>query len=120
MTLYHYTCHHSVKGITRRGMIRPTPHPLIPDHRIVWLTDMATPDRDALGLTSDYLACDRLAFRYLVDAEDAEPWATFAARASVPFLSRAYLETGRAPDRWFVVTRSVLGKLDRTYGLGSR
>lgn len=120
MRLYHYTCEHGAKGITRRGMIRPASHPLVPDCRIVWLTDMAPPDRDALGLTSDTLTCDRLAFRYLVDADDAESWATFAQRFAVPFLARAYLEMYRRPQHWYVLRRSVLGVLDRTYGRGRR
>lgn len=115
-TLYHYTCAHGAKGITRRGMIRPAPHPLLPGYRIVWLTDMATPDRNGLGLTSEYLACDRLAFRYVVEAEDAESWNAFTARVAVPLAVRLYLEEGRLVDRWFVLERSVLGVLDRSYG----
>jgi len=32
--------------------------------RFLWLTDMATPDRDALGLTMKVLDCDRTRYRY--------------------------------------------------------
>jgi hypothetical protein len=117
MRLFHYTCRHSAQTITRRGMLSPNKHPLLDWRPLLWLTDMETPDREGLGLTSSMLSCDRTEHRYVVDAPDAERWSDWAARNAVPLAIRLELEggEGRMPDRWFVLEHSVLGILDRAY-----
>jgi hypothetical protein len=69
--LYHYTCDHAAARIG--GLLIPAveqvtfAHPyLTPLSEFVWLTDLGAPDRDALGLTSNYLLCDRTRHRYRV------------------------------------------------------
>lgn len=114
-TLYHYTCEHGAKALGRRGMLRPNEHPLLNGARLVWLTDMMDPDRLALGLTSDSLSCDRLAFRYIVQADDAMSWEEWARVHRVGPLARHLLEADRSCDRWFVLERSVLGIRDAAY-----
>lgn len=60
MTLFHYCCAHSHAQITDT---------LRPNRGLVWLTDLNVPIRDALGLTSHMLGCDRTAHRYRVTDE---------------------------------------------------
>ena len=66
MSLYHFTCvDHGHPAIQASGVLRPNLHRLLPElGPIVWLTDLAEPTRDAVGLTSVHLSCDRLAVRY--------------------------------------------------------
>lgn len=101
----------------------PFAHPHMAGIRLVWLTDMAVPDRAALGLTSHTLTCDRLECRYLVaPCADILPWAA-VRRAG---LGKAMLQTagagaliafeaGRQPDRWFVSLSSLTARLDRDF-----
>ena len=51
MRLFHYCCACSVAQIGRKGVLKPQWHPLLSEP-LVWLTDMAIPQRLALGLTS--------------------------------------------------------------------
>lgn len=94
--LYHFCCSHSATEIDKTGVLRPIiawrkfdevltlhGHARTGLHRapaVLWLTDLAEPDRDGLGLTSVYIACDRTEFRYSVDARDAMPWFKFVDR----------------------------------------
>jgi len=119
--LYHYTCHHGRRGIGFSGFIVPTPS--LWGLPLVWLTDMRPPGREALGLTSHMLDCDRLAYCYKVDAPlGVEPWLESRARADAPLLSVLMLEQapGVDPRRWFVSTARQFGALDRHYGLQFR
>ena len=60
MRLYHYTCgDHGRPGIQRDGFVRPGADGL------VWLTDLLdekrrSKTRQALGLTSNIISCDRM------------------------------------------------------------
>lgn len=104
MTLYHYTCSDSAKHIDEDGFLRPWPQIQLPGRPIlVWLTDMAEPDPQLLGLSMSHISCDRTAFRYEADNEIAAiPWRTWAAVHAVPYEKRVELEADRAPDQWFV------------------
>lgn len=79
MTLYHYTCGHRAPMIRQDQHIRPG-NDLgtlkVPWSAFGWFTDMAVPVRDALGLTSYCLDCDRTEYRFTVLGEPAElvPW----------------------------------------------
>lgn len=129
--LYHYCCDHSARGIDLARMVLPgldwsaydaqcadwgePVSGLALARAVVWLTDMAEPDRDALGLTSHILSCDRTEFRYTVRAAGALPWLDFAGEhgANPEWLSM--LHEGRAPERWFVSADPcrVLSRMDR-------
>lgn len=101
MKLYHYTCSHALPGILRDGFLRPNINPLLDDLDLVWLTDLDTPDRAALGLTSNILSCDRTEHRVEVDVE-AIHWPRFARR--FPAEQRRPLEfaPGAMPMHWYV------------------
>jgi hypothetical protein len=99
--LYHYTCADAAPLIERDGYLRAYPQPILTGLPIVWLTDMETPDRSALGLTSHSLGCDRTAHRVVVDAT-AYHWPKFAR--ALPMWVRRQLEfaPGAMPMHWWV------------------
>jgi hypothetical protein len=83
MRLFHYTCDHRIEAIRRDGQLVPNWHPLLGEE-LVWMTS-ATASREALGLTSHSLSCDRMAHRLVVpEPVKALPW-----HEVVPFLPRA-------------------------------
>lgn len=115
-TLYHFTCSHAAPGIETAGVIRPSLQPqlgLDPWPRLVWLTDMETPDRAALGLTSVTLKCDRTEHRFR--ATDTSGVVRFAEwqRGRVPFAAFAALVIGHEPARWWVAEVAVPAVRDR-------
>lgn len=101
--LYHYTCAVSLRSIAADRALKPSPHPLL-GHALVWLTDLRTPDRHALGLTSDALRCDRTEHRVdVVTGPEMQWWPDWARKARVPGLFRSILEDGGGlPERWWV------------------
>lgn len=109
--LYHYTCRHAaakIHGFGRSdGMLIPQPQPYTL-HAVLWLTDLETPDRDALGLTSHMLNCDRTEVRFAVRPDDLKWAMRYASWARAVHLRRAdreALETatpGLLPAHWFV------------------
>jgi hypothetical protein len=107
--LFHYTCDHGRHGIGDMGYLRSvaslTGRRDLPDlARWIWLTDLDIPVRDALGLTSHLLGCDRTAHRYRVadTPHMVEPW-TKVRRLAAP-ADREALESspGARPRHWFV------------------
>ncbi|HKT40022.1 MAG TPA: hypothetical protein VJR48_16740, partial [Ktedonobacterales bacterium] len=73
--LYHFTCEHGFAGISRTGMLQPQAHPLMRHlGPLLWLTDLAEPSAERVGLTASLLACDRLAYRYHVHTHAAMRW----------------------------------------------
>jgi hypothetical protein len=100
--LWHFTCDHGYQGIGRRGTLVPHESPLTGDlGPVVWLTDSPWPDRDATGLTSRFLRCDRMQYRYrITDASKAMPWG--AVRGGVPASVVRDLERYGDPDSWWV------------------
>lgn len=129
--LYHFCCAHSAAAIDRTMTLAPGLDWLTLDRRlaqageptsglwrapaVIWLTDMETPDRDALGLTSHSLDCDRTEFRYTVRSEGAMRWRAFVTFYQPNREWLDVLQDGRQPDRWFVAmeARRVLSRLDR-------
>ena len=104
MALWHYTCDHGREGIGAVGVVRPTMQPIL-GVSLAWFTDMAAPDRAALGLTSTVIACDRTRNRYRVlDPARCEPWWQWCRRMTVPRSRRELLEAapGAAPAHWWV------------------
>lgn len=108
--LFHYTCDHGWSGIREAGEVRANEHPLLGEP-LSWWTDLDAPLRDALGLTSYVLACDRTAYRVSVELSDCPEivWWPRWARRRVPPQVRAYLESapGAAPAHWYVAERAV-------------
>lgn len=106
--LYHFTCiDHGLAGIEREGILRPNFQPNL-GTRLVWLTDLDTPDRAALGLTSHTLTCDRTAARITVEWTDPiEPWPSWARRNRVAQPIRDLYEYGHFPRHWYVSEQQV-------------
>jgi hypothetical protein len=84
VTLYHYTCDHghTMLGTGQAVLIpgsKQTDKQMPWTAQFVWLTDLDRPVRDALGLTSKILACDRTVHRYRVtNPEQVVRWVTVA------------------------------------------
>lgn len=120
-TLWHYTCEHSAAKLGASGLLVPALE-LVPFERrdrlpwwgdLVWLTDLAVPIRDALGLSSLGLVCDRIEHRYRVtDAETCRWW--IEARKVMPSEWRVPLEQapGARPRHWWVSAMWVPVELD--------
>lgn len=113
MRLWHFTCgDHGHARIGARGVLRPNLHPLIRAlGPIVWLTDDPDPTRDAVGLTSSMISCDRLQYRYrALGASVCTPWRAFRHRVSPAVLTD--LESFGEPDSWWVCFRPLRVVLD--------
>jgi hypothetical protein len=107
--LWHYTCDHGATGIRRDGFIRPNPNPFL-GAALAWFTDLNPPDREALGLTSTMLHCDRLAHSFEVDSEAVQPW--IEARRDLLRTAKKFVLTlesapGAMPAHWYVSTVPV-------------
>lgn len=120
--LYHYTCSHVRERLGKKGTLRPHPQPWLGGVRLIWLTDMATPDRAALGLTSVLLSCDRTQVRYQVTGSSGAvvPWGEWARQHQVPVDQQMTLEAGRQPARWWVAEGPVRVRLAPLAALGTR
>lgn len=114
--LYHYTCHHGHDGITDRGHVLPArlldttlPWDDMPwTMSFAWFTDMAVPTREALGLTSHLIKCDRTLHRYRVlDDAFVEWWPSFARPLSAHMRAELEQAPGARPSHWWVSTAPV-------------
>lgn len=85
------------------GWLRPGPSGL------VWLTDLDQPDRQALGLTSFILDCDRTEHRFVLPGDSGERWVDWCRRVRLPRARRDLLEMadGAQPLRWWVSERPI-------------
>lgn len=106
--LYHYTCFHGNAAIIGDlGEIKPGPDGL------VWLTDMRVPIRDALGLTSRYITCDRMAYRWQVEIVPEIAWWPRWLRQASPEWKKwgrmLEMADGARPAHWYVAEIPVLG-----------
>lgn len=103
--LYHYTCDH------RRPRILADDRILRPGaDGYVWLTDLDWPVREALGLTSLTLDCDRTQHGFKVTTvlpgENVFPW--WAIRRFVSPEMRDLEEApGAMPRHWYVAVEPV-------------
>lgn len=105
--LYHFTCAHGFEGISKTGVLKPSVHPFMRHlGPLLWLTDLSAPTADSLGLTSERLTCDRLAYRYSVHTRTATPWSDLHGR--VPRALVEALESYGEPSHWWVVRRPLL------------
>lgn len=116
--LFHYTCRHAYDQLGRSGTLLPATS--LTDAidaeswwpaRYVWLTDLTVPIRDALGLTSSVITCDRTEFRYVVTSYDnVIPWIHERHRIPDPWLLE--LHDGTRPAHWYVSRQPVPVALD--------
>lgn len=103
---YHYTCDHNITQIRRTGILIPNRHLWLPKP-LVWLTDLDVPIREALGLTSTILKCDRTKNRVECQPTTAVWWPHYAR--SLPAETRYMFEAapGAAPVHWWVSDQPV-------------
>lgn len=111
MTLWHYTCDHGRAAILAdSGTLRPNLRAPIP---ILWLTDLAAPERDALGLTSRILDCDRTEHRFRIDDPiDVLPWAALRLRYRPTLVAGLETAPGAQPEHWYVTLQPQRAILD--------
>ena len=116
--LYHYTCDHGAELIEREGHVKSLYDVLggdegdgnalmnIPQSHFGWFTDLAEPNREALGLTSITLGCDRTAHRFRVtDATEVTWW--LDVRRYHPILWHLEEADGAMPAHWWLATEPV-------------
>lgn len=107
--LYHYTCGDSLARIREDWTLQPCMHPLV-GSRLVWLTDLAVPNRNALGLTSITLDCDRTEHRLTVKpGQQITEWWRWCRANGITRADRDLLEMwpDAQPLRWFVSMEPV-------------
>jgi len=120
--LYHFTCGHAKReiGTGPNALLTPHLHPWL-HKKLVWLTDCAAADRARTGLTSKYISCDRMEYRYVVsDLSHCRPWIGSPERDG---LSPAKLEAfevredGEHADthQWWISDSPVKGRFDRSW-----
>ena len=108
--LYHFTDLVGYRGIDRDRVIRPNSHRFFPYWRpVVWLTDLAHPERCDLGLFSDDLPHPhpRMAIRFSVDIDDWISFADARRRWWTTLGLRAPLDAYGKHGRWFVSVNSI-------------
>ncbi len=96
---YHYTCSEKADLIGATGILIPTQ--LFGGPALVWLTNLADPDIEGLGLTAHSLDCDRSEVRYRARRDDFVPWLGSTVHASMPPHLQAEFHRGRTPANWF-------------------
>lgn len=139
MTLWHYTCSHSIDSILSVcGALRPNPKPgiqplataaayaagldvVVRALPVVWLTDVDVrtwSDVVRIGLKGDFAECNRVEYRFRVaENPDIQPWSAWADvhLADDPQF-RALLELECEPEHWWVSGRRLWNcRLDRAY-----
>ena len=111
MDLYHYTCAHGRIAIEASGrfVIPATSQTGLAfglPGEFAWFTDLDAPIRDALGLTSHTLSCDRTAHRFRVlDASPIVPW--MSVRRAWSWAEELESAPDARPMHWFVATEPV-------------
>lgn len=119
MNFYHYTCEHGREAIGDTGKLI-SPVQLAGEAAfarwpkwqrgladIIWMTDLDSPDRDGLGLTSNTIRCDRTVHRYRVAGYKPIRYVTF--RLELPKRARDQLEEapGVLPMHWWMAYTPV-------------
>lgn len=105
--LYHFTCEHGKSGISKTGVLIPNMHPFMRSlGPLLWLTDEAEPTRESAGLTSSWITCDRMAYRYIVQSKAAIRWLAIRGRAPKEVVKT--LESFGKPESWWIARRPLL------------
>ena len=106
-TLYHFTCYHGHAGISKTSTIVPNLHPLMRNlGPLIWLTSEPEPTRESAGLTSRWIRCDRMAYRYIVQPKAALHWREIRDRAPREIVQT--LESFSRPETWYIARRPLL------------
>jgi hypothetical protein len=120
--LWHHTCEHAQREIGAEGNLMSVfdlegkrAKALTVNSQMmrlwlsfIWLTDLAVPDREGLGLTMHAIGCDRTRHRYRVtDPSTCEPWGHYRMRLSPGMRDLLELADGAMPARWWVSTDPV-------------
>lgn len=111
-TLWHYTCSHGHLAMGHKNSVLLPAAQLVVAHdrhrvpeqgHMVWLTDLDRPITDALGLTSNFMACDRTRYRYRVtDDTTCERWVDVARRLPTALRLELQQAPGVLPMHWWV------------------
>lgn len=121
-TLYHYTCRdHGRAALGRVGRLIPHRHPVL-GCSLIWLTGLEDPgDGRGLGLTSAWIGCDRVEYRYRVTGAQlrhVRPWLESPARAvrartadGRKRLAVLEMEGTAEPWHWFVSEVPLVARL---------
>lgn len=103
--LYHFTCDRGRAGIAASGLM-VWPRKRLGTKPLAWFTDLAAPSREALGLTSTVLSCDRMRYRFrLVRGPKLVPWSEYLQTATAEDRELAEMlamAPGAQPEHWFV------------------
>ncbi len=113
MTLYHFTCDHGHRQIVDQLLPGSYMSTAVGASPFVWMTNLESPNRDALGLTSHFIDCDRTSFRYRVTDESSAIW-WMDARRMLPEGYVGLLESshGARPMHWWISLEPVPAVLD--------
>lgn len=117
MKLYHYTTREYAEQIHKDGLVIPGKLGITPG--LSWFTDLDSPIREALGLTSNFIKADRTEARVIAfDGTNIRPWITIR-RMVEPWI-RQGLESapGAMPMHWYVSNVPVPARIDINYGSG--
>jgi hypothetical protein len=109
VNLWHYTCGHSLARMTfdAYGVTILEPNAA---HGLLWVTDLETPYREALGLTSHMLQCDRTRYRLqLIEPSGVRAWTE--VRRDYRHLWELEQAPGVMPRHWYVSTSPERAKL---------
>lgn len=111
MTLYHYTCDHGHEALGESAVLLPAAtrsddvrfrYPGMWPSQLVWLTDLARPNRNGLGLTMNWVVCDRTAHRYRVtDDSLVMHWTDVARHLSREQRDLLEAAPGALPRHWW-------------------
>lgn len=107
-TLYHYTCDHGHSQISKHVIPASwqTNAAIGLPGELAWFTDLDVPVRDALGLTSHVLHCDRTARRYRVtDTSNVRRW--IEVRRDYSWGLELEGAFGARPMHWWISTCEV-------------
>ena len=113
MTFYHYTCDHGREDIGDQGellslaLLRPKAllsagEDWVLRRQLIWVTDLAEPDIEGLGLTSETLTCERWRHRYRITNErPIQRFSDMQHRFSA-YVQASLLAGNARPEHWFV------------------
>jgi hypothetical protein len=115
MPYWHWSCEHRAPAIAGDDfLLRPHAQVMLGRTPLVWFTSSALASREALGLSSTRLRCDRMEHLFVVVDEDLDKVHTWEALKRepwfAPFLGGAQLleaARGTRPILWGVATEPV-------------
>lgn len=113
MSYWHFTCSDGATMIGEVGVLKPHWHPMV-GASLIWLTNDPAPSRDAVGLTSDTLFCDRMEFRYRIIDDEAylkiRRWLGSTEQSRTAPHHQADLHRYSEPSKWYVSTKQLLAE----------